>query len=71
MDFISIINYATGNYSSSVFAKEDYGIAVEGLLEDFEASDDITDIWVLPYDADEYPDGDGDRAGELFSITRN
>ena len=71
MDFISIVNYKNGNHSSDVFPKEDYKVAVEVLLEEWKAYDDITDIWVLPYDADEFPGGDGDRAGEFFSIERN
>ena len=70
MEFISIVNYENGNYSTVIFPEEDYKISAEILLEEFEAYKDITDIWVLPYDADEYPDGNANMAGEYFSITR-
>ena len=71
MDFISFVNYADGNHSSSIFAKSEYRDEVQELLKEWDAYPDITAIWVLPYDADEFPGGDGDRAGEFFSITRN
>ena len=71
MDFISIVCYESGNHSSSVFAKSEYEDEVQELLKEWDAYPDITAIWVLPYDADEYPNGDGDMAGEFFSVQRN
>jgi hypothetical protein len=70
MDFISFVNYANGNHSSSVFSKSEYRDEVQELLREWDAFSDITSIYVLPYDADEFPDGDGDRAGEFFSLSQ-
>ena len=68
--FIALVHYDNGEHG--YFGPDTYLSVLNeskgNIAEDEKA--EIVDLYVLPQDPDEYPSGDGDRAGEFFTYDR-
>lgn len=65
---IAIVVTDTGHYYIGPDAPK---AVADDARADVKERSDIAQVYVLPYDANEYPNGDADRAGEYYSYNRD
>ena len=67
--FIAVVHYDGGGHG--YFGPDTYLSVLNESKGNILDESDIVDLYVLPYDEDEHPTGDGDRAGEFFTYDRD